>query len=240
MIKLIQSDSELNFDFSDSLFMAKTLCIYNTYGFKSYTDYWAQDKNALIARLDDCYVICHNENADIEELKSFIKTVCNGTVLCGEDLLDIYDSSGHIMKYNSGVNPQLEALQPIDDDVILKVYQLLKRCENESLNVHEYLPFKADVVHKLNSNTMKLAYTQKGNDIISVAAANIGGDSAVITAVATDKEYRRLGLGTGTLKRLLSSINCKNIYLQRTLNDNEKFYNSLGFINTGKWFCKIG
>ncbi|MCR5636896.1 MAG: GNAT family N-acetyltransferase [Clostridiales bacterium] len=239
MIKLIQSNTEFDFDFCDSLFMAKILCIYNTYGFKSYTDYWAQNKNAVIARLDDCYVIWHNENADKEELKSFIKTVCNGTVLCGEGLLDDYNLSGHVMKYNSGVNTQTEALQPVDDNEILKVYQLLKRCENESLNVPEYLHFKADVVHKLNSDTLKLAYTQKDNDIVSVAAANIGGDSAVITAVATDKEYRRLGFGTDTVKRLLSFINCKNIYLQRTLNDNEEFYNSLGFINTAKWFCKI-
>ena len=238
MIKLIQSASEFNFDFFDSLFATKILCIYNTYGFKSFTDYWTQDKNALISRLDDCYIILHNDNADKEELKSFIKTVCNGTVLCGDGLLDDYDLSGYIMKRNLLAADEALPEQSVDDSVILKAYQLLKRCEGESLKVPEYLPFKADVMHKLNNKTLKLAYTQKGNNIVSVAAANLGGGNAVITAVATDSAYRRMGLGASTVKRLLSSINCKNIYLQRTMNENEKFYNSLGFVNCGKWFCK--
>ncbi len=233
MIKLLQSGNFIEKIQADGLFYTKIRCIYDTYGFAKFTDYWHQENNALIARLDNSYIVWYNENADKCELKAFLSSVCSGSVLCAEGLLKCRDH-GRVMKKELK-NQVLQPCQPIYEDTIPKLYSLLKVCESENFSSPDKMSFTADMMYKLKKGTVKAAYIHDDNKIISMAIANIGGKGAVLTAVATAPEYRRQGFGSSTVNRLISSLPCDTVYLQRAEGENEEFYKALGFVDDGKW-----
>ena len=64
--------------------------------------------------------------------------------------------------------------------------------------------------------------------------SSVTDKGAVLTAVRTQPEFRRMGYGSMLVRRLVSD--CKGtVYLMREQGRNEQFYLQNGFINQGLW-----
>lgn len=219
---------------NEDIYYTKILAIWETYGFSSFTDYWIQnDGSALIARLDSSFIIALGDNADVEEIKSFCNTVCFGNILCGDIVLDFPCTGGAVMSLQ--IDNSLKRIE--NQEVNLNdVYLLLASCADENFAVPDYDSFMLDMLHKLKKSRINIQCQYDKNKLVSVAMANIGGKKAILTAVATDKEYRHYGFGSKVVKTLIDSLSdCECVYLQRADGLNEEFYKFLGFKNIGKW-----
>ena len=57
---------------------------------------------------------------------------------------------------------------------------------------------------------------------------------AILTAVSTQSEFRRMGYASALVSAMVCDIKGK-VYLMRDKNKNEEFYKKLGFENIGYW-----
>ncbi len=219
---------------NEDIYYTKILSIWETYGFTSFTDYWIQnDDSALIARLDSSFIFALGADVDVEEIKSFCNTVCFGNILCGDLSLDFPCISGDVMSLEIDNSLKCRDNQEVD---LNKIYLLLASCVDEKFAVPDYDSFMLDMLHKMKKSRINIACQYDNSKLVSVAMANIGGKKAILTAVATDKNYRHCGFGSRAVKALIDSLSdCECVYLQRADGINEDFYTSLGFKNIGKW-----
>lgn len=239
MIKIIEKGNSL--PLNNTLFNSKIYNIFNTYGFTSFTDYWVQDENkAVIARLDNSFIIDICSDADIDEIKSFIKTVCFGNVLCDESLKisNLPHTMGNIMKLQDKSTVITHSNKDffINSNPNMKdIYALLKRCESDSFIPPSYEGLVLDLSHKLNKETAIVQGFYDKDKLVSFAMMNLSNASGILTSVVVSSDYRRMGIGKMTVMSLLNNADNKDIFLQRASGENKEFYNSLGFYDTEKW-----
>ena len=73
-----------------------------------------------------------------------------------------------------------------------------------------------------------------GMILASGILSSVTDKGAVLTAVRTQLEFRRMGYGSMLVRRLVAD--CKRtVYLMREQGRNEQFYLQNGFINQGLW-----
>ena len=68
----------------------------------------------------------------------------------------------------------------------------------------------------------------------SAIFSSIYNDDAILTAVKTQPEFRRMGYASALVSYMIGDIK-GSTYLMREMGKNEEFYKNLGFINIGKW-----
>ena len=99
----------------------------------------------------------------------------------------------------------------------------------------DFKSWYVDISHRVRHNTAK-AYTLNvaGNIVTSSILSSIYDDDAVLTAVRTGEEYRRMGYGGYLVSYICNDIKGK-VYIMRDAELNEHFYTDLGFKNIGIW-----
>ena len=73
-----------------------------------------------------------------------------------------------------------------------------------------------------------------GEIISSGIFSSIYNNDAILTAVSTQFEFRRMGYASALVSAMVCDIRGK-VYLMRDKNKNEEFYKKLGFENIGYW-----
>lgn len=205
---------------------------------------WVQDDRALI-RQDSGDLILHaEENADFEELAAFLRSlnpVSIFTSVSAAKQLELPTvSDGIVMKRAAGSQQIALDLCDIDSPAFpeySKLYSLLCRC-GFALDSAE--DFTADLAMRVHCRTARIVADKEYG-----AAAFTGyetASSAVISAVAVDRQQRRCGRGSAVLNRLCHALNQekKQIFLYRERGKNKAFYLKNGFENCGEFaVCRL-
>ncbi len=182
------------------------------------------------------------DRSDTDELAEFLYARGFSSLLCSKRLFPEFPfEQGIIMKLADRKEPSsLKSLTNADITSfpsLEKVWQLLKSCEGKGFSVPCYEDFLLDMSHKLRHNTALCKAAVIDNRIIGTAMTVAMSEScAVIGAVAADKGFRRMGIGSYCMKALCDELTGRDIYIMRSIGENETFYSSLGFENTGSFY----
>ncbi|MCM1114445.1 MAG: GNAT family N-acetyltransferase [Clostridium sp.] len=235
MIKIVDDEACIYaFDKTD-LFSIRIKALLKSYGtsydFASfYVQYIDSHITAVLSKLDNDFTVSYTDDADINEIWEFVNVIGYNSVLCDYNFsTDGAFDWGDIMVTKS----KTEIFIPYTElDEFPKLMDLFNYNDYDAADFESWY---VDISHRVRHNTAK-AYTLKVNDeiISSGIFSSIYNNDAVLTAVQTEPQFRRMGYGSALVSAMIGDIKGK-VYLMREHNKNEEFYKKLGFINIGKW-----
>ena len=215
MIKLIDNPDEFDTFNKDDIFFIRIMSLlkaYSTeYNFALFYKQIDENENitAIISRLDNDYTVCHNDNFNQKELDDFFKTLGFNSILCDEDLINYAE----IDEY-----PKLMDLFNLED-----------------YSSADFESWYVDVSHRIRHGAAKAVTLNINGEIVSSGIfSSIYNNDAILTAVSTQSEFRRMGYASALVSAMVCDIKGK-VYLMRDKNKNEEFYKKLGFENIGYW-----
>lgn len=236
MIKLINDKCEFDsFEIND-IYSIRIFSLLEAYGTAyDFARFYRQidsfgNVTAIISKLDGDYTVSHNEFFDNDELSQFFLTLGYNTVL-SDDKFFLND------RFAQGVVMQTaykaEKHSPYTE---LDYYPSLMELFNlDDYNSTDFEAWYVDLSHRIRHNTAKACVLKLNDEIVSSAIlSSIYNDNAIISAVRTSPEYRRLGYGSTLVSEMICDIK-GIVYLMRENGKNESFYKKLGFENTGIW-----
>lgn len=229
-----------------NIYACRISCLLKSYGLNyDFASFHIQtdDSGNVTAAFGKYYsdmTLCLTENSDTGELSEFISFSGFSSLLCGKTLpiVNTYES-GTVMELKVSATEQILPQGTVFDfsPPLKDLWTLLKSCEGEDFAVPEYEDFLIDTSHKLRHDTAHCIAAKSGKQFISAAMTVAESDyCAVIGAVATDKNFRKCGSGSACVAELCGRLRNKTVFIMRDENKNEKFYASLGFENTGKFY----
>lgn len=190
---------------------------------------------AILSKLDNDITLAVDDGFDNYELVRFFCITGHGTILC-DPIFEIgakYDE-GVIMSCDvkRDLNVMGAGMIGISVDEYPKLMDLYNFIDYEN---QDFKSWYVDISHRVRHNTAK-AYTLNvaGNIVSSSILSSIYDDDAVLTAVRTGEDYRRMGYGGYLVSYICNDIK-GTVYLMRDAELNEHFYNDLGFKNIGIW-----
>ncbi len=236
MIKKIENENEFNDWKIRDLFTVRILSFLKSYGtgYQFASFYKQIDDNgvitAILSKLDHDVTLAVADDFDEAELIRFFCISGYSTILSG-------DSFEKGTKYDEGAimscsSKSESSIQGIAIDEYPKLMDLYNFVDYEG---QDFKAWYVDISHRIRHNTAK-AYTLNVNDSIisSGILSSIYEDNAVLTAVRTAVDFRKMGYGGYLVKYICSDVK-GTVYIMRDMNQNESFYSNLGFKNTGKW-----
>lgn len=203
-------------------------------GYDFVTFYRQLDENkritAILSKLDHDVTLCIDDDADTEEMCSFLKAIGYSTVLADSS----FEFGGN---FSQGVvmlsDKKLEIPCPYADvDRFPKLMELFNFVDYDTLDFESWY---VDISHRIRHGCAR-AYTLNINsEIVSSGIfSSIYHDNAVLSAVRTSPAFRGMGYGSALVSEMVSDTK-GTVYLMREENLNEHFYKGLGFKNIGKW-----
>ncbi len=229
MIRLAESLDTLRILCKDSPFGCQIFSAAEAYGLEQpFAQFWT-DEYAVYSKLDGVMRIC-GSITDPVEAAAFIHAVGAEQVVCS---LETAEALGlHITNQGVVLYKDIESEGvPLPEEVSIRtVYDVLYACDM----VGDFEPFYLDVSHRVRHKTAFCTAVYNEEQMAAAAVTVCGVDCALITAVGVRPEYRRQGLGSLLLKKTESCLSGR-VYLLRAENENERFYDSLGYAPCGTW-----
>ena len=105
----------------------------------------------------------------------------------------------------------------------------------EDYSSADFESWYVDISHRIRHGAAKAVTLNINGEIISSGIfSSIYNNDAILTAVSTQSEFRRMGYASALVSAMVCDIKGK-VYLMRDKNKNEEFYKKLGFENIGYW-----
>lgn len=186
---------------------------------------------AVLSVLDGNITVSFIEDgADKRELSEFISVIGFSSVLCSDDLhIECAYTSGAVMSNDKKIEI------PCDYTVIDEYPYLFDLYNFIDYGEKNFESWYVDISHRIRHNAAKAVSLNIGGQIISSAIfSSIYKEDAVLTAVQTKPEYRKMGYASSLVSAMCCDIR-GTVYIMREENINESFYKKLGFKNIGKW-----
>ena len=217
------------------LFTVRILSLLKSYGCKyQFATFYKQvidgKITAVLSKLDGDFTLALDCGFDNEELVHFFCVSGYNSILCSDDfLLSPRFEEGVVMSCTAKREPVL--LNAVVDEYP-KLMDLFNFVDYEE---QDFKAWYVDISHRVRHGTAK-AYTLNvdGYTVSSGILSSIIDDYSILTAVRTDKEFRRMGYASA----LVSYICCDVkgiVYLMCDSESNESFYAKLGFETKEKW-----
>ncbi len=224
-----------------NIYACKIACLLESYGLKyDFAEFWVQyvceKPVTAVSKFYGDMTVYATAQTDFDELKEFLEITGFSSVLCEREIFpDSY--SGIIMeKVFESENPKAEINPDLNE-----VYRLLESCKSDNFEVPSYEDFILDMSHKIRHETAVCVGIREGEKLVATAMTVAQSETcAIIGAVATDKNYRKLGYGKKCVQALCRLLNGRKIFIMRDESENECFYKSMGFENKGKFYIKRG
>lgn len=236
MIYKIESPTEFESWKGRDIFSIRILSLLKSYECKyNFASFYKQVDNsgnitAILSKLDDDVTLALNEEFDDSELVHFFCVTGYRTILCSDD----FEFGA---KFEEGALMSCSAKkEAINNNVKIDEYPKLMDLYN--FVDYEGQDFKAwyvDISHRIRHSTAK-AYTLNvaDNIISSGILSSMYEDKAILTAVRTSDEFRKMGYGSYLVNYICNDVK-GTVYIMRGMDVNEIFYQKLGFKNIGKW-----
>lgn len=207
------------------------------YGFSySFAKFYCAKDNqnrvtAIISALDSDYTLSYDENlSDIDELKEFFCFIGYSSIHCNAQFeLNAEYSQGVVMQCIEKREADIRYAEVNDYPHLFDLYNFVDYGE---------IPFNdwyVDISHRIRKGTAFAATLDTDGEIISSAIlTSIYNNSAVLSAVRTEPQFRGLGYGSALVRAMCCSVSGV-VFIMREADKNEHFYKRLGFSNSGKW-----
>ncbi len=222
----------------------RILFLINGYGnYSGLISLWVQyDKEnvpaAVLVKYGGDMTVWLGENADVDEIAEFVNIVGASSVLSVGKLFE-NSECGFVMK--------LEREKIIDCRIgnctadfspdLSSVHKLLEMCGGKGFESPSYEDFILDTSHNLRHSCADCCAVMSGDTLVSYAMTTAMTDnSAIIGAVCTHPEYRKLGYGSLSISLLINRLGKRNIFIMTAGKENEFFYKRLGFCNYGEFY----
>ena len=220
-----------------SLLGTRILCYALCYGFdKSFVDFWASE-NVVIARFENTFTIKAFPDADFDELREFIDIIGATEIVTDKYTAEALGIADFIVKSGYryvGETCVYDNVSAVNEDLMFQLYSIISKAIPDSFGKDRdsYLSFLSDYMYR-NRRGYSRAYGVFVDDkLVSTAITSAEtDDSAIISGVACDEEYRKFGYGKKTVLTSASLLNKenKNVYVI-ALNDSAKgFYERIGY-----------
>ena len=226
---------------AENIYACKIACLLESYGLKyDFAEFWVQYENDMpvtaVSRFYGDMTVYATAQTDFDELKEFLEMTGFTSVLCEKEIFkDSY--SGIIMEK---ISANTDVTAEINPD-LNEVYRLLESCKSDKFEVPGCEDFILDMSHKIRHETALCVGVREGEKLVATAMTVAQSETcAIIGAVATDKNYRKLGYGKKCVQALCHLLNGRKIFIMRDQSENECFYKSMGFENQGKFYIKRG
>lgn len=213
----------------------KISSLIRSYGFeKGFACFWLDSHSDTVFCQSDGDMIISGTVLDGEETRAFLQAVGPAGVLCAvknaETLRLPVTQSGDVLKKNL---PDGVAERMIPPNVnIREIYMLLE----ETGMVTEFEPFYLDLSHKLRHGTALVFCRYHEDELIGCAiVSSISETSAILSAVAVKKDFRRRGVGTALVQEAEAALPGKILYVFREKDANREFYRQLEFTHADTW-----
>lgn len=235
MIEKIENVNQLEDWTSDDIYSIRILSLIKSYGFKyNFATYYRQVVDgkitAILSRLDNDITLSVVDGFDNEELVRFLCVTGYSSLLCSD--MPVLSS-----KYEEGIVMKCEkkrdvSMLGVTIDEYPKLMDLYNFVDYEG---QDFKAWYVDISHRVRHKTAK-AYTLNVNDeiISSGILSSIFDGYAILTAVRTADEFRRMGYGSCLVSNIINDVK-GTVYIMRDKALNEEFYTKLGFENIGKW-----
>ena len=114
--------------------------------------FWLQNEDTLLCRIDDSMVLCSGARADWDELAGFLPLSGARVVLCrreeAERLGFPVRTSGWVMLGEAGKDDGAPFCEVEENPSLRELYALLTQCETESFHAPEFEAFYLDMSHR--------------------------------------------------------------------------------------------
>ena len=208
----------------------KTMCAYKAYkDYSNIAQFWHQkskdgDITAIISSINGYVNLWCDENADKNELRSFLEFLSPAGVFTGLDTakalkLKINEECLVFVK-----EPPFEALE--DDNIQAQPRELLE-CIRKGLEIPDGDGFVADVTFRKYHNCAEYTVKDGGGALLF-----LNNSTAIINGISTPKESRGKGLGSILLKQILSKAGNRTVFAC-CIKKNKEFYLKNGFSYVG-------
>lgn len=236
MICKIENENEFDSWKLRDIYSTKILSILKSYGTKyHFATFYKQidDKNnitAIISKLDNDLTLALADDFDNSELVRFFCVTGFNTILSSDEFeFGAKYEEGMVMSCSTK-HENTQILATIDE--YPKLMDLFNFVDYEGM---DFKTWYVDISHRVRHNTAK-AYTLTvdENIISSGILSAIYDRNAILTAVRTSDNFRKMGYGSYLVNHICSDVK-GTVYIMRDMNLNESFYTKLGFKNIGKW-----
>lgn len=212
-------------------------CYALAYGFaRDFLQIWIDSEtDTAIAKFYDSITL-KTESDDIAEISDFIRMIGFDTLETDLETCRKLGYENYIAKKAyvfSGVSQQGEAVD-LGEEYYKKLYSLV--CENIpgsfSSDAESYYAFLSDFTFRKRRNLARCkGIISEGNLLSSVVTAAETGTSALISAVACDKNTRGQGLGKKTVMSMVNELVSENkkVFVIALNESAQGFYEHLGF-----------
>ena len=240
MIKLIDNFEE--YDFSS---FEKDVFFYRIYSdFKTMSDFdealfyvCINDEkiNALISKVGSTVTVSCSDISVCEEINEFAKVIGYRKILCDRSISFCFDGEklwGDILRLNSEDDFNSKAKQLYTEN-LKDMYYLIKKNFNVEIDFPEWF---VDMSYRIRHNSAKFYGIYEDDKLVSGAFSLFETEnSAVISSVVTDENYRCKGYGEDIIRALLNENKSKNVYVFTENDKIKKWYEKMGFIPDKMW-----
>ena len=235
MIERIDNENELDSWRIRDIFSVRILSLLKSYGTKyQFALYFKQvidgKITAIMSKLDGDFTLSITENADIDELVHFFCVTGYSSILCS----DLFNFGA---RYDEGMIMHCDAKRDYSlNGVTIDEYPKLMDLFNfVDYNSQDFKSWYVDISHRVRHKTAKAYTLCLDSEIISsgILSSIIEGH-AILTAVRTSPEFRKMGYGSTLVYAICNDV-VGRVHIMRDDGLNESFYSRLGFIDDGKW-----
>ena len=240
MIKLINNFSEYDFSaFENDVFFRRIYSDYLTLSmFDNALFYVCEDDNKISAVLSktgsNITVSCIDDSV-CEEVNEFAKIIGFDKILCDKSVSEFFDGvklSGDILKINNKSDFRCKAKQLYTEN-LKDMYLLLKDNFDLCIGFPEWF---VDMSYRLRHDAAKFYGLYEDNKLVSGAFSLFESEnSAIISSVVTDVDYRCQGYGEDVVKSLLCENKNKDVYVFTENCKITKWYEKMGFMPDKMW-----
>lgn len=235
MIELIEDEKQFDTWTKRDIYSIRVLSLLKSYGTKyNFASFYRQvidgRVTAILSKLDNDITLCLDDGFDNAELVRFFCVTGHGAILCDPAFeFGARYEEGVIMACNKKHENTMQGAIIDEYPKLMDLYNFVDY-ENQ-----DFKAWYVDISHRVRHGTAK-AYTINVNDeiISSGILSSIYDDYAVLTAVRTADEFRRMGYGGCLVSSICSDVK-RTVYIMRDKDLNEHFYSELGFENIGIW-----
>lgn len=217
------------------IFSVRILALLKSYGCKyEFAKFFKQTVGgkitAIISKLDHDVTLSVMDGFDRNELVHFFCISGYASIVCSDsfDMNSNFDC-GYIMSCNQKREASMQGIAIDEFPKLMDLYNFV------DYDGQDFKAWYVDISHRVRHGTAK-AYTLTvdSNIISSGILSSIIDGYAVLTAVRTADDFRRMGYGSTLVKHICSDVT-GTVYIMRSKDLNEKFYTKIGFENIGIW-----
>jgi ribosomal protein S18 acetylase RimI-like enzyme len=232
---------------ADPAFNVRLSALVKAYGTgQPFFNVWRQEWDVVLARLESSFFIYAGENADFEEIAFFLQfnpyfrrfagksqvlkqvTAFLGATfeLCDFDYMACEEKAKttNIPCGNIESEPDLKA-----------VYEVMKSAENADFTVGEFIPWYADVSHRIRHGCARAYLLRENSEPVSACLVSAESDSAgLISGVATKSDFRGRGYAAALTSKVCADLKaCGKLPVLESLPFRADYYRRMGFEKIG-------